>query len=318
MKIPYKKFYNDFKDYMFGYDFYKPVEHNSNKGLPLYYLNFGWTLEKEHFDHFDENGVPMRKYLNFNIQYNPTRIAAYALLYWNKYILTESEEYKEIFLKQVHWFENSAKEVHNNLTWTYEFDYGPLKAPWISAMAHGEAISVLTRAFLLTGDEKYKNIILNAINIYDITVDQGSMQSTFPDGSICFEEYPIPNPQHIFNGNNYAIFGLYDYCKYINPEDHQKQELLNKAINALKQNLKNYDNKFWSLYHFPVEKISNPTTAYYHDLHIGQLEALFYLTNDPIFQEYAYKWRKYKSNLLNRLYSMIKKLHYRYYYPVSY
>ena len=319
MKLAYKKLSKDFYDYFFGPDYYPTYNFHQycKDNLTPFYIDFSWTINSNHFEYFDDKGIPIKKFVNFGKQYNPTRIAAYALLYWNKYIISKLSEDKNVFLKQVSWFVDNF-ETHNDISsWFYNFDYNEIKSPWVSCMAVGEAISVLTRAYKLTNDANYKSIIEKAIQIYYIDISEGGIKASFPDNTICFQEYPTIIPRSELNGTIYALFGLYDYCKYINPDDKKAQNLLKEALNSLKEHLPYYDNNKWSLYHYPVESIHNPATIYYHTLHIAQLEALHQLTNDPTFDLYVKKWKEYHKKFINRMFAMKDKLKYRKVYPAK-
>lgn len=319
LKIAFKKIFNDLKEYFITEEYYPSFDFKDfiSDNLIPYYIDFGWTLRKGHFDHFDENGIPVKMYANYGKQYNPTRIAAYALVNWNEYLKTKDKINLEIFLKQANWFVDNSEEHNGVYSWYYHFDHYDLKAPWLSAVAHGEALSILTRAFLLTNDNIYKDIIDKSINIFNLNLIEGGVKAEFPDNSLCFEEYPSKTNPHVLNGFIFAIFGLYDVCTLINNDNIELNNLLDEAFNGLTNNLNKYDDGFWSLYHYPDETVVNTTTTYYHNLHVSLLEALYLLTGEDIYEQYHHKWKAYYNNILNRLYAMYKKLIYRYYFPAK-
>jgi len=64
---------------------------------------------------------------------------------------------------------------------------------------------------------------------------------------------------------------------------------------------------YWSLYHIG-DGMKNPATIPYHKLHIEQLKAMYDITGQKIFQEYADKWSGYLDNRLNALRTLPQKI----------
>ena len=102
----------------------------------------------------DENGIALA-----NGKYNAVTISQYGLNAYGRYITENNEEYLEVAIKQADFLlEMQDKETGN---YYYDYDYAVygsdevLKAPWNSAMAVGNTLSLLTRIYYVTNDEKY-------------------------------------------------------------------------------------------------------------------------------------------------------------------
>src|SRR5699024_8896456 len=100
-----------------------------------------------------------KREFNYLESSNLTRMASITLAYWNRYKIDENKLSLKKFNKALEWFIN----YHEEGVWYYDFDWNELQAPWLSGMAQGQIISVLTRAYQLTNNPLYKKISLKAI-----------------------------------------------------------------------------------------------------------------------------------------------------------
>lgn len=267
-----------------------------------YYYDFSNQMEK-YFSGltFDVDDVPMVNYGGkIGLRYNPVTIAQYSLANHSLYLQTKDEKYLKIFLKCVNWFLMFISDYKNNsAVWFYNFDLMEcgLKAPWISAMAQGLAMSVLVRANKLFGDKNYMDIAEKAINVFDVPVSEEGVMSFFPDGGIVFEEYPTGFSNSVLNGLIFTIFGLYDLYTFTG---NKKAEMLfNKAINSLKNNIERYDTNYWTRYDLRNDK--RLASVEYHILHIKLLGGLYEITNDTYFIEMRNKWNGYYRSLFCKI-----------------
>ncbi len=265
--------------------------------LGKYYMNF---VDKTKFaGPFDENGVPMLDYKgNVGVQYNPNAVAQYALGYYDLFTDTGNPEYKETFLKQADWFVNDLRVIEGGIgLWEYKFDFEyhkGLKAPWRSALAQGQGISVVLRAYLLTKDQKYLQTASKAFKSFEHRINEpGGVTYSDDNGYTWFEEFIFTPPTHVLNGFIWALWGVYDY--YLVTKNQKAIRLFNEAVHTLEDNISKYDIGFWTLYHLAPTKLKIVVSTYYQRLHTVQLEAMFGLTRKQIFKEYADKWKTYYS-----------------------
>jgi hypothetical protein len=151
-----------------------------------------------------------------------------------------------------------------------------LHAPWVSAMAQGEAASLLVRLERATGEERYGDAGRKAL---------GAMpMAALPDGSTFPQEYPTDPPSHVLNGGIYALWGLHDAGE---------PERFEEMIDTLVRNLHLWDTGSWSLYDLYPHPIRNWASLAYHELHTIQLRALTTLSTRMALAEAADRFESY-------------------------
>jgi hypothetical protein len=136
-----------------------------------------------------------------------------------------------------------------------------------SAMAQGEAVSVLVRAFARSGDRGYLQAAQRAAALLLLPLVQGGTSRPAPEGPI-LEEGPYPSHRAILNGWIFTLFGLYDLQLAGGPGP--VSEKLEASLSALTQLLPRYDAGFWSRY----DLSGHLASPFYHQLHQAQLQML--------------------------------------------
>ena len=181
--------------------------------LGEYYMLFA---EKADYNGvYDAQGVPQLDYHGrIGLQYNPIAIAQYGLGNYNLWRRTDDPERRRKFFLIADWlFSNLEPNRHGILVWNHHFDWeyrDPLKAPWYSALAQGQGISVLVRAHHESGDPRYLDAASSAFFAFQQSVDNGGVAFTDESGDLWFEEYIVFPPTHILNGFIWALWGVYD------------------------------------------------------------------------------------------------------------
>lgn len=159
-------------------------------------------------------------------------------------------------------------------------------------MAQGEAISLLLRAYSIQKKMRYLEVAENAIIPLMYPISEGGLFSTFPDETICFEEFPSKPPSHVLNGFIFTIFGVFDYLKYF--KNPKIGILYQNALDGLQNNLKLYDTGYWTRYDlYPMSRLASRV---YQRVHIQQLNILYRITSNSIFKNFADKWQHDYSN----------------------
>ncbi|BDQ02403.1 D-glucuronyl C5-epimerase family protein [Ignavibacterium sp.] len=278
--------------------------------LGRYYLNFESKLAYP--EKFDDNDIPLWRINDEPYFHHPIVICQYALgifehLYQKNF---SDEELKLRFLKQADWLINNFTEIHCGKIWYIYYDiplYG-IKKPWYSALAQGEAVSVLTRAYLLTKDETYLNLAEDAIKPFFVEVKNGGLLNYFNSIPI-YEEYPSQiRTVGVLNGFMFSLFGLYDLILIRNSEN--SKELLERGIESLKKLLPYYDTGYWAryfLYDYPKAYVASYT---YISIMYEQLKVLFHLTGENLFDAYSERWKSYTEKKWNKLRALAKKIIY--------
>lgn len=169
--------------------------------------------------------------------------------------------------------------------------YG-LSAPWYSAMAQGEASSVLLRAYAASGDVTYLEAARLVLEPLARDISKGGV-SYIREGDVFFEECNSIPAVHILNGHLYAAFAVWELLHhgYVDATLHDLQRA---AIDTLRRWLPYYDVRGWSRYALAVDDDNRPhlATLKYHQFHIAQLAIYADMTGEPSFQRYSILWQK--------------------------
>jgi heparosan-N-sulfate-glucuronate 5-epimerase len=262
--------------------------------LGQYYMLFAGKADYP--GHHDSAGIPILNYHGkIGLQYNPIAIAQWGLGNYNLFCQTRNEERKKRFLGAVDWLcANLEPNSHGLRVWSHHFDWeyrSPLKAPWHSALAQGQGISMLVRAYRETGAAGYLEAAERAFTSFLKSTSEGGVTFTDAHGSLWFEEYIVAPPTHILNGFMWAAWGVYDY--FLATQSNAARDLFAQAVLTLRTNLDRYDLGFWSLYEQSGTLLPMIASPFYHRLHVVQLRIMYRLTGDEIFARYADKWEAY-------------------------
>lgn len=287
------------------------------KGVRRYPMDF--TAKTVFNNHHDDDGVIMLNYHgDLGLQYNPNAIAQQALGYYDKYIDSGDLDDKNAFLIQADYFLEHGRSVRDGvLLWEYNFPFemrNYLSAGWRSALAQGQAISVLIRAHQLTGKDVYSErarMGYKAFNFLAREHEGGVLDDQ--DGFTWLEEYIVTPPNHVLNGFIWALWGVRDYAVYF--EDSHAHVLWDKCVKTLKHNLKNYDVGFWTSYDWPQgygkDQPVMPSSLYYQELHAIQMLAMYDLTGEGVFLDYYKRWSAYLSSFSKKALSQTWKMYFK-------
>jgi heparosan-N-sulfate-glucuronate 5-epimerase len=283
--------------------------------LGEYYMPF--ASKADYPGTYDNAGTPLLDYRGkLGLQYNPIAIAQYGLGNYNLYFRTGDPERRRKCFAAADWLVSNLEQSPAGLwVWNHHFDWEyrtRLKAPWFSALAQGQGISLLVRAHRESGAIMYLDAAHRAFATFLKNVDEGGVVYVDEDRHTWFEEYIVSPPTHILNGFIWASWGVYDY--FLATSDKRAQHLFDQAVVTLAANLQRYDVRFWSLYEQSGTWLKMMASPFYHHLHIVQLEVLHRLTGEAIFKRYASQWNSYRQSRPKRTaalgYKVIFKLCY--------
>ena len=269
--------------------------------LGEYYMPF--TSKADYKGYYDDQGIPMLDYRGaIGLQYNPIAIAQYGLGNYNLFCRTRDETRKKRFINVANWLVSNLEETrYGTKVWYHHFDWeyrDTLKAPWYSALAQGQGISLLLRAHKEVDDDIYIYSAKEAFETFKKNIREGGVTYIDDDNHIWFEEYIVYPPTHILNGFIWASWGVYDY--YLYTKEQEAIELFNQAISTLCDRLNDYDVGFWSLYEQSGTRMKMLASPFYHSLHIAQLKILYRLTDIKLFDHYSNKWTSYYNDPFKR------------------
>jgi len=267
-------------------------------------VDFETHLEAGSFAPLDAHGIPVAHYLHADNQYNPTRVAGYGLALFNRFRRTRCPEVRSRFLNVADWFARQEDGRFEYRYWIQE-----LAPPWVSAMAQGQGISILTRGYRLTGRAGYLETALRAMAPFHDRIPQGGVRSHPDEGFDFLEEFPTRNPFHTLNGFLYAVIGILDLTE-LRPEAGAKLRF-DRILKAL-DHLDRWTVPGWSLYDLH-QAGGHPcvATVPYHRMHITQLRYLSARLGDPDLAERCRAWEAQLQDPGRRLAALFRKIRYR-------
>lgn len=224
----------------------------------------------------------------------PVAVFQYGLGAYDLYLASGDKMYERKFLQCANW----ALDVQDSQgRWNNFFFYRP-ETPY-GAMAQGEGASLLIRAYKHTLEVNYLDAALRALKFMLLPLELGGT-TKYENGESYLMEYTFKGM--VLNGAIFAWWGLYDYVTLTGDREEMYDAMLS-TLHSIIHVLPQFKSKLWSMYSLDG-LISSP---FYHNLHIAQMQAMYKLTEKPIFDEYAKLWIKRQNNILNKSLAFIYK-----------
>ena len=104
-----------------------------------------------------------------------------------------------------------------------------LQPGWYSAMGQGQALSVLARAFFMTGHRPYLEAAARGLQPFEVDSSQGGVKAVFFNRYVWYEEYPTQPSSFVLNGFIYALLGVYDFKEVAQGKDKVIAERIYQA-----------------------------------------------------------------------------------------
>lgn len=279
----------------------------------LYPIDCGYQLERadDYFAPYDPEGIPMRDLPGgLGLEYLPSRIAAYGFANWNRLrAFPDEDRYRDSFMKSANWFacQPSGRFEHH-------FPLVGLSPPWLSCIAQGEGISVLTRAYRETGLDLYASQACSAAEPFFVSAEQGGLLDHLPDGRPFLEEYPCTIYSHVLNGCLYAIVGMCDLVDAQLDRNDRVFNLCNDVIAAIEVNIGRWQIRNWTTYDFADAEVSrtlNLSTMTYQTVHWILLDYIGQRRGRPLLVAAAQRWKNATESLSARLRALAGKVAFR-------
>ncbi|XP_043190302.1 D-glucuronyl C5-epimerase B-like isoform X3 [Amphibalanus amphitrite] len=177
-----------------------------------------------------------------------------------------------------------------------------LAPDWSSAMAQGQAMSLLTRVYRATGDRRYLDAARRAAAPFNKDSADGGVRTMFQDKYVWYEEYPTVPASMVLNGFIYSLMGLYDLWR-TDPDPAgggaEAGRLYTAGVSSLRALLPLYDTGSGTLYdlrHVTCHVAPNLARWDYHVTHVNQLLVLATMEpNVTQFSTTADRWAEYMS-----------------------
>jgi hypothetical protein len=234
-------------------------------------------------------GVPQVRYW-WGVEDNPVTVSHWALQHWSWWLQRGEQADLDAVTGAAEWLVFKQDDGR----WEYAFatDAGgvPMTAPWISAMAQGEAISVLVRAASATGDQRYLDAAAAGLAPFDKTAADGGVRAEW-DGLTWFEEYPGEKPAHVLNGFQVALVGLHDLAETGNVD---AQRLWEEGAASLIARIGRFDAPAArSQLYAALGPGHGVVVQPYPRFHAVLTRELASITGDPVLEHWATVWEGY-------------------------
>ena len=266
----------------------------------IYSDSLAWDVLK-----LDSGGIAQCCYPTTGPVYRPAFVAWYGLVHLGHYLRRRDPMNLQIFLKQVDWLErNAVMRDDGALVWPHKFDWKDgdtfWRAPWLSANAHGLAVSALVRAWRVTRRPSLLEALSRSAAIFTMGVDQNGLREVI-NGHVLYTEL---RGSAILDHFLTALLGLYDLFAEIG--DPAVGRLFNQGIEGLKGMLPTWDyRQKWSWYG-SRNYLSPPA---YNCQHRLLLKVLARLSKEPILASYADRWNPDRLSIIGRLEVFLAFLH---------
>lgn len=258
----------------------------TNVSIPLPYDPSG--------EYLDWAALPYRRQPEEKWSHNPATMASIGLCEYSRWKRdgATDREGLDVAIRIGRWLSETQDEATGS--WSYDFDHtvggisSTLEAPWCSALAQGQAMSLLTRLYLATSEDAFLDVGRRARSILGVDVAEGGLQANL-FGHPFFEEYPTEPPSYTLNGFMFALIGLHD----LSPHDPGAAALFREGMRTLVFALPLYDTARYSAYH--LGHLTSPPARIrafrgYHRTHVKELLALRSVWPDQVLDFYAREW----------------------------
>lgn len=242
----------------------------------------------------DNTELPKLNLENGKFTYFPVAIFQYGLGCYDLFLLTKEKRYERKFIQCVEW---TLEHQDEKGRWNNFSHYCP-ETPF-GSMAQGEAASLLVRAYGYTKEQKYLDAAKRALDFMLLPIEDGGTTKYLGDDAYLME-YTFKGM--VLNGSIFSWWGLYDYV-LATGDNGNYREAMDKTLKSLIKVLPQYKCAYWSMYS-EDGLISSP---FYHNLHVAQMQAMYQLTGEPIFDEYAKRWERQQKNPFCKGLAFVKK-----------
>ena len=233
------------------------------------------------YTHFGPEGVPV---FNIGGQWveHPDGVAQWGLREY-------AYGHRRPLLTAARWF---ADHQRPDGGFAYLFDVDadgvPMLHPWISALAQGQAISVLVRAYQLSGSPGYLRAARHALNPFLHPVPGGL--TSWWGNRRWYEEYPAAHPEHVLDGFMFALVGLHEVA----PRSLTAWRLWRAGVRGLIAHVHSYDlPEQRTMLYAAVGGGRYLAPPYYRQIDAVLIRTIARWTHSPVLRVYARRWTNY-------------------------
>lgn len=231
--------------------------------------------------------------------YHPVAMAQYALAQLDVAQQTGDRQALEAAKVNARKLVEVAVRKDGAFYFPYPFDFPlggnkkqTIHAPWWSAMAQGEALSLFTRLFQVTGDRQWRTAADRTFaSLDDDFGPRKGPWTLFVDkhGYLWFEEYAgDTKPLLVLNGHMFALFGIWDYHRLTGSP--RARQLFDGGVTLLREYLPLFradgDPSYYCL-RAPWCQRERWKDEKYHLIVSQQMKIIADMTDDPWFRREA-------------------------------
>jgi hypothetical protein len=180
----------------------------------------------------DDQGVAMFA-LDTVLYDHPVVQATDGLKAIESYRITGTKAYLEQALADANRLVDTRVESRGAWFYPYPFDFRlhgnkaeTIRAPWYSAMAQGQVLSLFVRLAEATGDQSWRVAAENTVTSFTLPPVESDPAVPFvtwvdQDNHLWLEEYarlPLTTTDRTINGHLFAMYGLWDAARYLSDE----------------------------------------------------------------------------------------------------
>jgi hypothetical protein len=265
------------------------------------YLNTGRWLRFANAV-YDEDGVPFYAYNGY--VYNPTRTQLHCLSMYGKYLA--GSQGIDPFLAGVDRLlslQDDRGAFLYPFDYTHHFENTPLTAGWSSGLAQGFGLSVLARAYHLTGEERYReageaalDYLLTPMSEGGARTDLGGLDPSL-SSHVWFEEWLVSPVPYTINGFMFTLLGLYDWANLAGdvPSARLAARSFEDGVATLDVVIPLFDVGGFTTYDLRHLLLGRPPLLLpdYHAVHVGTLHALRTITRSRSLHDLELRWAAY-------------------------
>jgi hypothetical protein len=238
---------------------------------------------------FDAHGVP-RMFYNGHYVEHPGVVALYALNAFHCLLVEpQNPRHKARFLDGAVWLRDHVEidaQGVGRLFYPFPAVGRKLGVPWVSCFSQSLGLSILLRAEQIMPGEGFGQAATAVAALFPVPVqDAGILWQE--NGLVYLEEYPENPPAHVLNGFVTGMFGLHEYYRATGQE--WARLLFQQCVHTLTQILEQYEAAAGLRYDLQAEAVVN--SDYYYFI-IQQMRALYQITGERLFQDYARQWAR--------------------------
>ncbi|MBX5449695.1 glycosyltransferase [Thermogemmatispora sp.] len=232
------------------------------------------------------------------------QVAWRALAHWNRYLEEDDPRELRLFLEEARCL-LALEQPRNSRA-----GYWPLmvrrsgEAPvlCLSATVQSCALSVLLRAFSVTGEAAYAAALTRCLATFHRDILDGGISTPLYAEGIFFEELALYPALHHFNGMAFALLSLQELVQYWPACAEESRKLVQQALATFEQSLDEFAGPFWPYRELATRSLATPQEL---ALQMALLSALSTATESEACARAWRRWSHYSGSRLCHLRSRL-------------